>query len=71
MQKIVRKKLDKFIKSKMQMQKSEFATLIGVSNATISKWLYTKAEPNVYTLKRFAKDCGLTFEEVMQLFEVE
>ena len=69
-QRILRPKLDEFIRVKMTMQKSEFANMIGVSAPTVSKWLYTNTEPSRVTVRRNARDLGITSEEGDELFEV-
>ncbi len=67
---LMRPKLDEYIRKKLIMQKSEFAAMIGVSAPTVSKWLYTNAEPNRHTLRCIARDFGLSDNEVEEMFEV-
>ena len=68
-QSLPRPTLDEDIRKKLMMQKSEFAAMIKVSAATVSKWLYTKAEPNSHTLRCIARDFGLSNKEVEEMYE--
>lgn len=66
---IKRKKLNDFIKTKMQVPNYKFAEFIGVSAPTVQKWLYGEAEPSTNKIRKIAHECGLSFEEAYELFE--
>ena len=66
---IRRKKLNYFIRTKMQVPGYKFAEFIGVSAATVQKWLYGEAAPSTNKIRKIAKDCGITFTEACELFD--
>ncbi len=49
--------------------KKGFAELVGVSPATITKWLYTTTMPSAYVLAKCARRLGLEFEEFYDYFK--
>ncbi len=66
---IKRKKLNDFIRTKLQVPGYKFAEFIGVSAATVQKWLYGEAAPSTNKIRKIAKDCGITFTEACELFD--
>lgn len=66
---IKRVELAQFIRQKCQLSGRDFARTIGVSPATISKWLYTDTMPSIRTVRSIATKYGVTVEYVDKLFE--
>ena len=66
---VVRKQLDYYIRNVFHTNKIGFAKMVGVSPATVTKWLYTKAMPSTHFLLKIARYTGLDFEEVLDLFK--
>ncbi len=64
-----RKSLEDFIQLKLHLQQQEFAQMLNVSAATITKWLYSDTVPSVFTMRRMAVQFGMDFDEVLKLFE--
>ena len=62
--------LAEFIRNKLGCNKVTFARMIDVSPATVTKWLYSDAEPKAHVIKRIARCFGLSVDEVLTLFEV-
>ena len=68
-QAVVRTELLDYITKKLHCSKVEFARMLDISPATITKWLYTTTEPDVHIMRRMSRRLGLSFEEVLALFE--
>lgn len=66
---IRRLQLAEFIRGKCALSGREFAKSVGVSPATISKWLYTDTMPSIRIAKRIATIYGITVAEVDKLFD--
>lgn len=66
---IIRKRLDYYIRKVFGTTKLEFANLLGVSPAAVSKWLHTTTMPSAYVLMSIARHTGLDYEEVLDLFK--
>ena len=68
-QPIVHVALSDYITKKLHCSKSEFATMIDVSPATITKWLYSHTMPDMHVMRRMSRRLGLSMDEVAELFE--
>ncbi|MCM1289620.1 MAG: helix-turn-helix transcriptional regulator [Corallococcus sp.] len=66
---VLRKRLYDYITSVFYTTKLGFARLIGVSPATVSKWLHTTTMPSTYLLLKISRETGFDLQEVMELFE--
>lgn len=58
-----------YILKKLHCSKSQFANMISVSAATITKWLYTDTKPDTHVVQRMSRRLGLSIEEVLALFD--
>lgn len=67
---VVRPKLKEFIERKLFCSKVDFAAMVKVSPATITKWLHSKTEPSMFTLRNISRRLGMDFAEIDELFEV-
>lgn len=67
---IRRVKLAEFIRHTCRVSGRAFARAIGVSAATVSKWLYTDTMPSITVANRIATIYGMNVAEVDKLFEV-
>ncbi|MCM1194416.1 MAG: helix-turn-helix transcriptional regulator [Firmicutes bacterium] len=68
---VVRPKLSDFICAKLQTNKVGLARMLKISPATVTKWLYTETKPSVDMIKRIGRYLGMSFDEVLELFEVD
>lgn len=68
-QQVVHWDLLDYIIKKLHCSKSEFANMIDVAPATITKWLYTDTKPDTHVVQRMARRLGLSIDEVLALFE--
>lgn len=65
---IKRVALAEFIRNKCNLTGRDFAKKIGVSPATISKWLYTETMPSIRVVKSISTHYNVTIEYVDELF---
>ncbi|MBR1955061.1 MAG: helix-turn-helix transcriptional regulator [Clostridia bacterium] len=66
---VVRQELLDYITKKLHCSKLEFAKMLDVSPATITKWLYSNTMPDTHVIRRMSRRLGLSYEEVLDLFE--
>lgn len=68
-QQVMRKELERLIRRNYE-NKIAFANSLGVSPATVSKWLYTDTVPSRSILQLISRNTGLTLAAVYDLFPV-
>lgn len=68
--KLVRKKLNEYIREKLRVDQNKFAGMLGVSPATVTQWLYSERMPSARVFLKISSAFGLSYEEVVELFEV-
>ena len=66
---IIRQRLDYYIRNVFCTTKKDFANLLGVSPATITKWLHSTATPKIPFMRKIAKQTGVPYNEILWLFE--
>lgn len=69
--KIVRPKLDDFIRNKLGMTRDTFAKLLDFGPSQITRWLYGETTPNGRMMAKLARDLSMTMDEVYDLFMLE
>lgn len=47
----------------------EFAEMLGISNATLSRWLLGKTEPTLYDIRKIIEVTGMPFEKAFAVEE--
>ena len=68
--KIIRKKLMSYIREKLRVDQNKFAGMLKVCPASVSQWLYSDRMPSARVLLKMSSQFGLSYEEVLELFEV-
>lgn len=68
--KIVRKNLFDYIRVKLGVDQRKFAKMLKVSDASITQWLYTDRMPSARVMLKMSSEFGLSYAEVLELFEV-
>ena len=68
---VIRPKLLRYITLKLRTDQSGFARMISVSPATVTQWLYTERMPAGAALIRMASEFGLSYNELLDLFETQ